>query len=61
VENVEKLELDVLNDESVKAAVGTIMTREGRIDVLVNNAGVGCTGVSHRVTGGHIIFMLMPA
>jgi 1-acylglycerone phosphate reductase len=42
--NVEKLELDVLSDASVKSTVDIIKAREGRIDILVNNAGVGCTG-----------------
>jgi 1-acylglycerone phosphate reductase len=41
--NVEKLELDVLSDASVKNTVDIIKAREGRIDILVNNAGVGCT------------------
>src|SRR5437867_7670093 len=37
----EILPLDVTNDESVEAAVGLVIRRGGRIDVLVNNAGFG--------------------
>ena len=37
----EMLALDVTSDESVDIAVSELMRREGRIDVLVNNAGVG--------------------
>jgi len=35
------LSLDVASDRSVEAAVGELMRREGRIDLLVNNAGFG--------------------
>lgn len=35
------LPLDVTRDESVEAAVGEVIRREGRIDLLVNNAGFG--------------------
>jgi NAD(P)-dependent dehydrogenase (short-subunit alcohol dehydrogenase family) len=35
----EILTLDVTSDESVEVAVGEVMRREGRIDLLVNNAG----------------------
>ncbi|CDO69829.1 hypothetical protein BN946_scf184803.g27 [Trametes cinnabarina] len=41
---VEKLKLDVTDDENVREVVKTIVEREGKIDVLVNNAGVLCTG-----------------
>ncbi|GJI99976.1 short-chain dehydrogenase/reductase [Duganella rhizosphaerae] len=37
----EMLALDVTSDASVQAAVDELMRREGRIDLLVNNAGVG--------------------
>lgn len=37
----EMLALDVTSDESVGTAVNELMRREGRIDLLVNNAGVG--------------------
>jgi NAD(P)-dependent dehydrogenase (short-subunit alcohol dehydrogenase family) len=37
----EMLPLDVTSDESVAAAVGEVMRLEGRIDLLVNNAGFG--------------------
>ncbi|EYD73670.1 SDR family oxidoreductase [Limimaricola hongkongensis] len=38
---LEVLQLDVQDTASVAAAVETVMTRQGRIDVLVNNAGMG--------------------
>ena len=37
----EMLPLDVTRDESVEAAVSEVMRRDGRIDLLVNNAGFG--------------------
>ena len=38
---IEYVACDVTSDESVKAAVGEVLSRTGRIDLLVNNAGVG--------------------
>jgi NAD(P)-dependent dehydrogenase (short-subunit alcohol dehydrogenase family) len=38
---IEYLACDVTSDESVKTAVGDVLSRTGRIDLLVNNAGVG--------------------
>ncbi|MGW0472350.1 oxidoreductase [Streptomyces coeruleorubidus] len=38
------LDLDVARDDSATAAVADVITRFGRIDVLVNNAGVGLAG-----------------
>ena len=38
------VELDVTSDESVKTAIDSILTAEGKIDVLINNAGNGITG-----------------
>src|SRR4249920_2582371 len=37
----EMLPLDVTSDESVEAAVSKVIQLEGRIDLLVNNAGFG--------------------
>ncbi len=36
--------LDVTNTETISQAIDTIITNEGRLDVLVNNAGMGITG-----------------
>jgi NAD(P)-dependent dehydrogenase (short-subunit alcohol dehydrogenase family) len=38
---IEYLACDVTSDESVQAAVGEVLAKTGRIDLLVNNAGVG--------------------
>ena len=42
-DNVQKLVLDVTNNENIQDVVKTVIEREGKIDVLVNNAGVLCT------------------
>ena len=38
---IEYLVCDVTSDESVKAAVGEVLSKASRVDLLVNNAGVG--------------------
>lgn len=42
--SVEVVELDVTDARSVEAAVADVLRRAGRIDVLVNNAGLGIHG-----------------
>jgi len=44
LQGVELVEMDVRDDASVKQAVQSIVDRAGRIDVLVNNAGVTMVG-----------------
>jgi NAD(P)-dependent dehydrogenase (short-subunit alcohol dehydrogenase family) len=48
VDGVRFLDLDVASDASVHAAVGQVIERFGRIDVLVNNAGVGSAGAAEE-------------
>jgi NAD(P)-dependent dehydrogenase (short-subunit alcohol dehydrogenase family) len=37
-------QLDVTDDASVKNAVEEVLSKEGRINILVNNAGYGLNG-----------------
>jgi NAD(P)-dependent dehydrogenase (short-subunit alcohol dehydrogenase family) len=48
--NIEVLEMDVTNGKSVTDAIKTIIEKEGRIDVLVNNAGIYATGIAETFT-----------
>jgi NAD(P)-dependent dehydrogenase (short-subunit alcohol dehydrogenase family) len=47
-DGVRFLDLDVTSDASVHAVVGQVIERFGRIDVLVNNAGVGSAGAAEE-------------
>jgi len=44
VNNVNFIQLDLNDSNSIEKAVETIIEKEGKIDVLINNAGVGITG-----------------
>src|SRR4051812_43866121 len=48
--NIEVLDVEVTNGNSVKDAITTILKNEGRIDVVVNNAGVYAIGIAETFT-----------
>lgn len=47
---MEVVPLDLTKDESIVEAVNTVLEKEGRIDVLINNAGYGSYGSVEEVS-----------
>ncbi len=50
VENITVLDVTITDEASIKKAIDTIIDTDGAIDVLVNNAGIGMTGVAESYT-----------
>ncbi len=50
----EALALDVTDTDSIDSAVGEVLDRHGRVDVLVNNAGRGAIGAAEETTDGEL-------
>jgi len=48
--NIEVLDVELTNEKSVTDAVKTIIEKEGRLDVVINNAGVYATGIAETFT-----------
>lgn len=52
--DIELLPLDVTNIESIQTAVNTIIEKDGKIDVLVNNAGAGFAKTTEQASENEI-------
>lgn len=52
---VELVELDIANDRSVRHGFDQVFERAGRVDHLVNNAGVGGNGVVEETTSERLL------
>ncbi|MGB3624405.1 MAG: SDR family NAD(P)-dependent oxidoreductase, partial [Henriciella sp.] len=40
---------DVTSEDAWKSVIGSIRETEGKLDVLINNAGIGMTGLAHEM------------
>ncbi|MFC4209869.1 SDR family NAD(P)-dependent oxidoreductase [Pedobacter petrophilus] len=58
VENITVLDVSLTDEKSVQSAFDFIIEKEGRIDVLVNNAGTSMFGVAETATSDDLNRML---
>lgn len=52
--DIEQIALDVCDDASVVAAIGAVIEREGRVDIVVNNAGIEVFGAVHLLSDDEV-------
>jgi NAD(P)-dependent dehydrogenase (short-subunit alcohol dehydrogenase family) len=52
---VHVLRMDVCDDASVRQSVAAILDREGRLDAVVNNAGIGVAGAIEDTSTGEAV------
>lgn len=50
IPNVELIEMDIRNDESVNRGIESVIAKAGRVDVLVNSAGVTLLGATEETS-----------
>ena len=53
-DRVAAVALDVTDPDRIRAAVGEVLDRHGRVDVLVNNAGRGAIGAAEETTDAEL-------
>jgi NAD(P)-dependent dehydrogenase (short-subunit alcohol dehydrogenase family) len=53
-QGIDIVEIDVTNENSVEQGVASVLAQAGRLDVLVNNAGIGSAGVSEAFTADQL-------
>src|SRR6201991_2861771 len=51
---IEVVELDVTDDQSVEQGVASVIAKADRLDVLINNAGLGSAGISESFTADQV-------
>lgn len=56
--NIEVLDVDIKNTGSINMAVATVLANEGRLDVLVNNAGLYSVGITETFTEEDVANMM---
>jgi NAD(P)-dependent dehydrogenase (short-subunit alcohol dehydrogenase family) len=52
--NIHVLDVEITSEKSVNDAIASIIKKEGRIDVVVNNAGIYTVGIAETFTEGDL-------